>query len=178
MSNFGLYKAFDEQGIGNAKTSVGDKYVYEYMAKNGCRIGGEQSDHIIFSKYASTGDGILISLKMMEIMLAKKMPMSKLAEPLKIYPQVLENVRVTDKKAAQNDPAVQEAVSKVAEALAIPAVFRYVNPALNRSFVLWWKHLTTTLARNMLMKWSMQSAKRNIRHKVNGDSGSSRSRFA
>ena len=117
MSNFGLYKAFDEQGIGYAKTAVGDKYVYEYMAKNGCRIGGEQSGHIIFSKYASTGDGILTSLKMMEVMLAKKVPMSKLAEPLKIYPQVLENVRVTDKKAAQNDPAVQEAVKAVAEAL-------------------------------------------------------------
>ena len=107
----------DEKGIGYAKTAVGDKYVYEYMAKNGCRIGGEQSGHIIFSKYASTGDGILTSLKMMEVMLAKKKPMSELAAPLKIYPQVLENVRVTDKKAAQNDPAVQEAVSKVAEAL-------------------------------------------------------------
>ena len=90
MSNFGLYKAFDEQGIGYAKTAVGDKYVYEYMAKNGCRIGGEQSGHIIFSKYASTGDGILTSLKMMEVMLAKKKPMSELAAPLKIYPQVLE----------------------------------------------------------------------------------------
>ena len=117
MSNFGLYKAFDEQGIGYAKTAVGDKYVYEYMAKNGCRIGGEQSGHIIFSKYASTGDGILTSLKMMEVMLAKKKPMSELAAPLKIYPQVLENVRVTDKKAAQNDLAVQEAVKKVSEAL-------------------------------------------------------------
>ena len=117
MSNFGLYKAFDEKGIGYAKTAVGDKYVYEYMAKNGCRIGGEQSGHIIFSKYASTGDGILTSLKMMEVMLAKKKPMSELAAPLKIYPQVLENVRVSDKKAAQNDPAVQEAVSKVAETL-------------------------------------------------------------
>ena len=117
MSNFGLYKAFDEKGIGYAKTAVGDKYVYEYMAKNGCRIGGEQSGHIIFSKYASTGDGILTSLKMMEVMLAKKKPMSELAAPLKIYPQVLENVRVTDKKTAQNDPAVQEAVKAVAEAL-------------------------------------------------------------
>ena len=112
-----LGKAFDEQGIGYAKTAVGDKYVYEYMAKNGCRIGGEQSGHIIFSKYASTGDGILTSLKMMEVMLAKKVPMSKLAEPLKIYPQVLENVRVTDKKTAQNDPAVQKAIEAVAEAL-------------------------------------------------------------
>ena len=112
-----LGKAFDEQGIGYAKTAVGDKYVYEYMAKNGCRIGGEQSGHIIFSKYASTGDGILTSLKIMEVMLAKKVPMSKLAEPLKIYPQVLENVRVTDKKTAQNDPAVQKAIEAVAEAL-------------------------------------------------------------
>lgn len=117
MCVFYGYKAFDEQGSGYAKTAVGDKYVYEYMAKNGCRIGGEQSGHIIFSKYASTGDGILTSLKMMEVMLAKKIPMSKLAEPLKIYPQVLENVRVTDKKATQNDPTGQEAVSKVAEAL-------------------------------------------------------------
>ncbi len=107
----------DEKGIGYAKTAVGDKYVYEYMAKNGCRIGDEQSGHIIFSKYASTGDGILTSLKMMEVMLAKKKPMSELAAPLKIYPQVLENVRVTDKKAAQNDPAVQAAVKAVAEAL-------------------------------------------------------------
>ena len=112
-----LGKAFDEQGIGYAKTAVGDKYVYEYMAKNGCRIGGEQSGHIIFSKYASTVDGILHSLKMMEVMLEKKVPMSKLAEPLKIYPQVLENVRVTDKKTAQNDPAVQKAIEAVAEAL-------------------------------------------------------------
>ena len=96
---------------------MGDKYVYEYMAKNGCRIVSEQSEHIIFSKYASTGDGILTSLKMMEVMLAKKKPMSELTAPLKIYPQVLENVRVTDKKAAQNDSAVQKAVTKVAEAL-------------------------------------------------------------
>ncbi len=117
MSNFGLYKAFDEKGIGYAKTAVGDKYVYEYIAKNGCRIGGEQSGHIIFSKYASTVDGILTSLKMMEVMLSKKVPMSKLAEPLTIYPQVLGNVRVTDKKTARDDEAVQAAVSKVVETL-------------------------------------------------------------
>ena len=118
MSNFGLYKAFDEQGIGYAKTAVSDKYVYEYMVNNGCRIGGEQSGHIIFSKYVTTDDGILTSLKMMEVMLAKKKTMSELAVPLKIYPQVLENVLVTDKKAAQNAPAAQEAVPKVAEALS------------------------------------------------------------
>ena len=117
MSNFGLYKAFDEKGIGYAKTAVGDKYVYEYMTKNSCRIGGEQSGHIIFSKYASTGDGILTSLKMMEVMMAKKKKMSELAEPLKIYPQVLENIRVTDKKAAQQDGDVQAAVKAVAQEL-------------------------------------------------------------
>ena len=113
MSNFGLYKAFDEAGIDYAKTKVGDKYVYEYMMKNGCRIGGEQSGHIIFSKYASTGDGILTSLKVMEVMLAKKKKLSQLVADLKIYPQVLVNVRVSDKKAAQADPDVQRAVEAV-----------------------------------------------------------------
>ena len=117
MSNFGLYKAFDEHGIDYAKTAVGDKYVYEYMTANGCRLGGEQSGHIIFSKYASTGDGILTSLKMMEVMMAKKKSMSQLCEGLTIYPQVLKNVRVTDKRAAQDDPAVQAAVANVAERL-------------------------------------------------------------
>ena len=117
MSNFGLYKAFDEQGIGYAKTAVGDKYVYEYMQKNGCRIGGEQSGHIIFSKYASTGDGILTSLKMMEVMMARKKTMSQLTEDLHIYPQVLVNVRVQDKAVAQAAPDVQAAVQKVADEL-------------------------------------------------------------
>ncbi|MCD8082319.1 MAG: phosphoglucosamine mutase [Clostridiales bacterium] len=117
MSNFWLYKAFDELGIDYVKTAVGDKYVYEYMSQHGNRIGGEQSGHIIFSKYASTGDGILTSLKMMEAMLARKTPMSKLAEELVIYPQVLVNVRVKDKAAAQADADVQAAVKKVAELL-------------------------------------------------------------
>ncbi|MDO4501205.1 MAG: phosphoglucosamine mutase [Erysipelotrichaceae bacterium] len=117
MSNFGLYKAFDELDIGYAKTKVGDKYVYEYMKENGCRIGGEQSGHIIFSKYASTGDGILTSLKMMEVMLAKKMKMSELCEGFTMYPQVLVNVRVKDKKEAQNDPDVMKAVQDVADKL-------------------------------------------------------------
>ena len=117
MSNFGLYKAFDNKGINYAKTAVGDKYVYEYMVNNGCRVGGEQSGHIIISKYATTGDGILTSLKMMEVMLAKKKPMSALCEGLKIYPQVLKNVRVKSKPEAQNDADVQAAVSAVAEKL-------------------------------------------------------------
>ena len=117
MSNFGLYKAFDDLGIEYAKTAVGDKYVYEHMLKHGNRIGGEQSGHIIFSKYATTGDGILTSLKIMEVMMAKKKTLSQLCEGLTIYPQVLKNVRVQDKPAAQNDPAVQAAVAAVAEKL-------------------------------------------------------------
>ena len=112
MSNFGLYKAFDELGIGYAKTAVGDKYVYEYMQKNGCRLGGEQSGHIIFSKYASTGDGILTSLKMMEVMIASKKKMSELCEGLTVYPQVLVNVKVKDKAAVLNDPDVVESIKK------------------------------------------------------------------
>jgi phosphoglucosamine mutase len=117
MSNFGLYKAFDEAGIDYAKTAVGDKYVYEYMQKNGCRLGGEQSGHIIFSKYATTGDGILTSLKIMEVIMAKKTTLSKLCEPVQIYPQVLINVKVKDKAAAQADKDVKAAVEKVALAL-------------------------------------------------------------
>ena len=117
MSNFGLYKAFDELGIDYAKTAVGDKYVYEYMMTNGCRLGGEQSGHIIFSKYASTGDGILTSLKMMEVMLAKKKTMSQLCDGLTIYPQVLKNVNVADKAVARADPDVQAAVAEVAAKL-------------------------------------------------------------
>ena len=117
MSNFGLYKAFDEIGIDYAKTAVGDKYVYEYMQKNGCRLGGEQSGHIIFSKYASTGDGILTSLKMMEVMMAKKKKMSELTADLHIYPQVLVNVKVKDKAVVRADADVQEAVQKVIDTL-------------------------------------------------------------
>jgi len=117
MSNFGLYKAFEELGIEYAKTAVGDKYVYEYMMMNGCRLGGEQSGHIIFSKHASTGDGILTSLKVMECMMAKKKSLSQLCEGFTFYPQVLKNIRVADKAAAQNDPDVQKAVAEVAARL-------------------------------------------------------------
>ena len=117
MSNFGLYKALDKAGIGYAKTKVGDKYVYENMVRYGNRIGGEQSGHIIFSKYATTGDGILTSLKIMEVMLAKEKPLSVLAAPVVFYPQVLKNVRVKSKPDAQNDPDVMEAVRLVGEKL-------------------------------------------------------------
>lgn len=117
MSNFGLYKAFDEVGIAYEKTAVGDKYVYENMRQNGHLIGGEQSGHIIFSKYATTGDGLLTAIKLMEVILTKKQPLSVLAEPMRVYPQVLKNVRVTDKDSAMNDPDVQAAVDAVTESL-------------------------------------------------------------
>ena len=117
MSNFGLYKAFDELGIDYAKTAVGDRYVYEYMMKNGNRIGRERSGHIHFTKHPRTGDGILTRLKMMQVLIDRKKPLSELAAPLKIYPQVLENVRVKDKAAAQADPDVQAAVQRVTEKL-------------------------------------------------------------
>ncbi len=117
MSNFGLYKAFDREGIRYEKTAVGDKYVYENMSLNGHGLGGEQSGHIIFSKHATTGDGILTSLKVMEVILEKKQTLEKLASEVEIYPQVLKNVRVKDKKAAQEDEAVQAEVAKVTESL-------------------------------------------------------------
>lgn len=117
MSNIGLYKAFDRDGIAYEKTAVGDKYVYENMASTGNCLGGEQSGHIIFSKHATTGDGILTSLKVMEVVLEKKETLAKLASEVEIYPQVLKNVRVKDKKEAQNDPAVQAEAAKVADSL-------------------------------------------------------------
>ncbi len=117
MSNFGLYRAFDEIGVDYAKTAVGDKYVYEYMKEHDCCIGGEQSGHIIFSKYASTGDGILTSLKIMQVIMSREKKLSELAAPFKVYPQVLENVKVKDKAAAQADPDVRAEVDKVAAEL-------------------------------------------------------------
>ena len=117
MSNFGLYKALDREGIAYEKTAVGDKYVYENMSANGHCLGGEQSGHIIFSKNATTGDGILTSLKVMEAMLEKKQSLGKLASEVEILPQVLKNVKVKDKKAAQDDAAVQAEVAKVTESL-------------------------------------------------------------
>lgn len=117
MSNLGLYKAFDRAGIAYEKTTVGDKYVYANMCENGHCLGGEQSGHIIFSKYATTGDGILTALMVMGVMMDRKMSLSTLASEVKIYPQLLKNVRVADKQAVRDNAAVQEAVAKVTEAL-------------------------------------------------------------
>lgn len=117
MSNFGLFKALEAEGIDSVKTKVGDKYVHDYMIEHGCRIGGEQSGHIIFAKYASTGDGILTALKIMEVMLAKKKSLSELASGMKRYPQILENVRVRDKATTIGDEDVQDAVQRAADRL-------------------------------------------------------------
>lgn len=117
MSNFGLYKAFEREGIEFEKTAVGDKYVYENMVANGNCLGGEQSGHIIFSKHATTGDGILTSLKVMEVILEKKESLAKLVSEFEVFPQILKNVRVHDKTAAQDDEAVRAEVDKVAELL-------------------------------------------------------------
>lgn len=117
MSNLGLYKAFDRHGIRYEKTAVGDKYVYENMMANGHSIGGEQSGHIIFSKHATTGDGILTSLKVMEVMLESKTTLSQIHKDLLIFPQLLVNVKVKDKKQTVENPEVRAAVDKVAKEL-------------------------------------------------------------
>ena len=117
MSNLGLYKALDELGIRYEKTAVGDKYVHENMMANGHVIGGENSGHVIFMKHATTGDGVLTSLKVMEVMQASKKSLAELASGMTVYPQRLVNVRVTDKKDAQADPEVQKKVAEVAALL-------------------------------------------------------------
>lgn len=117
MSNIGLYKALDQQGISYVKTAVGDKYVNESMVENSYSLGGEQSGHIIFSKHATTGDGVLTSLKIMEAMLEKKVKLSELVKNVKIYPQLLINVRVKDKPSARNDEDVRKAVEKITNEL-------------------------------------------------------------
>ena len=117
MSNMGLYKALEREGMRYEQTAVGDKYVAENMLANNYSIGGEQSGHIIFSRYAATGDGILTSLKIMEVLLEKKTTLGTLASEVKIYPQLLENLRVTDKKAVLEHPAVKEVIEQVKEDL-------------------------------------------------------------
>ena len=117
MSNLGLYKAFDKEGIKYEKTAVGDKYVNENMVKNGHVLGGEQSGHIIFSKHATTGDGILTSLKVMEAVIESKRTIAQLIEPVTIYPQLMKNVPVRDKKEAQEDPDVKAVIAEVEAAL-------------------------------------------------------------
>lgn len=117
MSNLGLYKACDRIGMHYEKTAVGDKYVYENMSQNGFQLGGEQSGHIIFSKHATTGDGILTSLKLMEVILEKKATLATLASEVRIYPQLLENLRVKDMDETLQAPGVQKAIAEVEEKL-------------------------------------------------------------
>lgn len=117
MSNIGLYKALDKEGIKYEKTAVGDKYVCENMMQNGHCLGGEQSGHIIFSKHATTGDGILTSLKIMEAMLENKNTLGNLRKNLKIYPQLLVNVKVKDKNEVMNNAELNQLADKVSEEL-------------------------------------------------------------
>ena len=117
VSNLGLYKAFEAAVIDFVKTQVGDKYVYESMAKNDYCIGGEQTGHVIFSRYAATGDGILTALKIMEVILEKKMPLSKLISPVTIYPQEQQNIRVRNKTDVKRDPDILELIRSVEEEL-------------------------------------------------------------
>ena len=161
MSNFGLYKALDKVGIEYDKTDVGDKYVYENMVQTGNRIGGEQSGHIIFTKYATTGDGILTSLKLMEVMLAKEKPMSELTAPVVFYPQVLKNVRVKSKPEAQNDPDVQAAVATAPESrrdITLPRnsvtqdVYLFVSLEPNRLSELWLKQRLMKCVKSTLIQ--------------------------
>jgi phosphoglucosamine mutase len=117
MSNLGLYRALKNADIDFEQTTVGDRYVYENMQQNGHCLGGEQSGHVILSKYATTGDGILTAIKVMEAVISTKLPLSKLAEPVKMLPQVTKNVRVANKAAVRANEAVQKAVEAVRERL-------------------------------------------------------------
>ena len=117
MSNLGLYRALDEAGIRYEQTNVGDRFVYENMRQNGYCLGGEQSGHIILSKFATTGDGILTAIKIMEAVVGSKLSLSKLAEPVRMLPQITKNVRVTDKRAARSNQKVISAVESVKERL-------------------------------------------------------------
>jgi len=117
MSNLGLYKALDHKNINYVKTAVGDKYVFENMMENGHSLGGEQSGHIIFSKHATTGDGVLTSLKLMEVMLESKSSLSELHKDVTIFPQLLVNVRVHNKKAARDDKEVAAIINQIEKEL-------------------------------------------------------------
>ena len=117
MSNFGLYKALDRIGIGYEKTAVGDRYVYENMKEFDHLIGGEQSGHIIFRKYAHTGDGLITAIMLMGVLIDTQLPLSVLASEVTMYPQILENVVVDDKDGTMNEPAVQKCVEDCSKEL-------------------------------------------------------------
>jgi phosphoglucosamine mutase len=118
MSNLGLYRALDEADIRYEQTTVGDRFVYECMQQNGYCLGAEQSGHVILSKYATTGDGILTAIKIMEAMIGSKRSLSELAAPVKMFPQITENVRVKNKGAVRENERVQQALASVKTRLA------------------------------------------------------------
>ena len=118
MSNMGLYKALEGEGIGHIATDVGDKNVYDAMQKGGYSLGGEESGHIIFSKYASTGDGLITAIKMMDILIESKLSSSRLADGLSVFPQITKNVRVADKDKVMNDPEILAASAAAEQELS------------------------------------------------------------
>ncbi|MCR5669247.1 MAG: phosphoglucosamine mutase [Lachnospiraceae bacterium] len=118
MSNLGLFKSLDQAGIEYEVTTVGDKYVNEAMVKNGYVVGGEQSGHIIFSKHATTGDGILTAIMLMEVIMEEKTSLRELASSMRLYPQLLKNVRVADKAAVMNNEAVQACNKEIIDQLS------------------------------------------------------------
>lgn len=156
MSNFGLYKALDELGIGYAKTAVGDKYVYEYMQQNGCRIGGEQSGHIIFSKYASTGDGILTSLKMMEVMMARKQKMSQLCEGLASTRRYFRMCAWLTRPRLLPILRFRRLSTRLLQSLAIQDVYLCVSRVQSLLSVSWLRQKARKSVRNMWI-WLLQN---------------------
>ena len=117
MANLGLYKAFEENGIKTVKTNVGDKYVFESMIANDFKVGGEQSGHIIFKDYETTGDGLFSALQLLQVMIDEKKSLKQLGEDLFIYPQLLVNMTVKDKNAVLNDESVNAVIKEVEEEL-------------------------------------------------------------
>ncbi len=118
MSNLGLFQALDRADIAYEMTDVGDRFVYENMLQTGNCIGGEQSGHIILRKYATTGDGVLTAIQIMETMIERKLPLSRLAEPVRMLPQVVKNLRVADKGAVLSDESVMRVKSDIEHRLA------------------------------------------------------------
>ena len=154
MSNFGLYKALDKAGIRYEKTAVGDRYVYENMKENDFVLGGEQSGHIIFRKYAHTGDGLITALMLMQVMIDTQLPLSVLASGVSMYPQVLKNVRVDDKDGTLADVDVQAAVDECTADLGDSAGCCCGRAARSRFCGSWRK---PAAQRNVKSRWIISS---------------------
>ena len=118
MSNSGFVASLAQAGIACQQTTVGDRFVYECMQENDYALGGEHSGHIILKKYATTGDGLLTAIMLTEELCDSKSSLSKLAAPVKLYPQYTESIRVTNKDAAANDPLVLARLEEIQQELS------------------------------------------------------------